>query len=70
MRGYHIIKEFGMQIFVRNCYVNMNWIIKDRYTVAVINDGITVGHLPRMISHIHLLFLCRGGSIVCSISGY
>ena len=41
------MKEFGMQLLVRNCYENMNWVMKETnsYAVAVIKDGIITGHL-------------------------
>ena len=41
----------------------------DRYAVAVLKGGVVIGHLPRKISKICLLFLRRGGSISCVVSG-
>ena len=35
----------------------------------VVKDGATVGHLPRKISMLYSLFICRGGNIVCKIIG-
>ena len=60
--------------------------VQDRYAVAVVrthvdpkpkhrrhkteNTVATVGHLPRKISCICSLFLRRGGSITCQITGH
>ena len=41
----------------------------DRYAVAVMKDGTIVGHLPKKVSRICSLFLRRGGSICCRVSG-
>ena len=41
----------------------------DRYAVAVLKDGMIIGHLPRMISKVCSLFLRRGRSITCSVTG-
>ena len=41
----------------------------DRYAVSVLKDGATVGHLPRKISKLCSLFLRRGGSIQCVVTG-
>ena len=41
----------------------------DRYAVAVIEDDSIVGHILRKISLVCLLFLWRGGSIACVITG-
>lgn len=42
---------------------------KDRYAVAVLRDSTTVGHVPRKISAACALFLQRGGSIHCVVTG-
>jgi len=41
----------------------------DRYAVVVIKDDIIIGHLPRNISRVCSLFLRRGGSIICTVTG-
>ena len=41
----------------------------DRYAVAVLKGGVIIGHLPRKISKMCSLFLRRGGSISCVVSG-
>ena len=43
--------------------------MKDRYAVAVIKDGVIIGHLPRKVSRVCSLFLRRGGSIQCTVVG-
>ena len=47
-------------------YVNVD---ANLYAVAVLKDGTVVGHIPRKISQICLLFLARGGAIVCTPTG-
>ena len=42
---------------------------QDPYAVAVQKDGLTVGHVPRTISCLCSMFVRRGGSIVCTITG-
>ena len=44
--------------------------VSDRYAVAVLKDEVTVGHLPRKFSKIFSLFLRRGGSITCQVTGH
>ena len=41
----------------------------DRYDVAVKRLGIVIGHLPRKLAKRCSLFLRRGGSIICTVSG-
>ena len=41
----------------------------DRYAVAVKKMGIIIGHLPRKLLKLCSLFLRRGGSIFCTVSG-
>lgn len=41
----------------------------DRYAVAVTKDEVVVGHLPRKISKLCSLFLRRGGSMHCTVTG-
>ena len=42
---------------------------KDRHAVAVKKDGTVIGHLPRKVSRVCSLFLRRGGSIHCTVTG-
>ncbi len=72
VRGYHVY--MGSWTPVRgeklNCIREMNN-VKDRYSVAVtkLDDGSIVGHLPRKISMLCSLFIRKGGSISCKITG-
>lgn len=70
IRGYHIYKDIwhaaiGQHLSCRREPDNTS----DRYAVAVIKDGIIIGHLPRKISKVSSLFLRRGGSICCIVTG-
>ena len=70
VRGYHVYKDvwdaaIGEELDCQRETCNS----KDRYAVAVLSDGIIVGHLPRKISRSYSLFIRRGGSIVCRVTG-
>ena len=43
---------------------------EDFYAVAVMKSEEVVGHVPRFLSCIVSLFLRRGGSVTCRVSGY
>ena len=40
----------------------------DAYAVSVIKEGVIIGHLPRRISHICMLFIRRGRAIHCRVT--
>ena len=70
VRGYHVYDEIWeaavgeMLVCVReprNAH--------DRYAVAVEKDGTVIGHLPKKVSRVCALFLKRGGSIHCTVTG-
>lgn len=42
----------------------------DRYAVAVKKEGTIVGHLPQRMPRVCSLFLRRGGTIACKITGH
>ena len=70
IRGHHVYKNvwtpiMGEQLSCKRETGNN----KDRYAVAVLQDRNTVGHLPRKISAACSLFLQRGGSIRCIVTG-
>ena len=44
--------------------------LADPFTVAVVRDGVAVGHVPKKISSVSSLFLQRNGSLTCCVSGY
>ena len=71
VRGYHIYKEIwtatiGEELVCQRGPRNIN----DRYAVRVLKSGVTVGHIPRRLSKIASLFLRRGGSITCTVTGH
>ena len=71
VRGYHVYKSVwcavvGDQLSCArepgNC--------RDTFAVAIIKEGITVGHVPRNISPVCSIFLRRGGMIVCRVTSH
>ena len=70
VRGYHVYKDIwaaaiGEELECSREPTNM----ADRYVVAVRNEETIIGHLPRKISKVCSLFLRRGGSIRCTVTG-
>ena len=70
IRGYHIYKEtwdavIGEELVCERDVTNHH----DRFAVAICKTGSTVGHVPRKISSVFSLFLRRGGSIRCRVTG-
>ena len=41
----------------------------DPYAVAVMERGVIVGHVPRTLSAVCCLFLGKGGTIFCEVTG-
>ena len=70
VRGYHVYISTWRPVPGEelHCTREQNN-VQDRYSVAVVKDGSTVGHLPRKISMLCSLFIRRGGSILCRITG-
>ena len=67
-RGYHVYESIWAAAMERICIrepLNAN----DRYVVALKKDGAVVGHLPQKISRICTLFIRRGGTIECIVTG-
>ena len=70
VRGYHVYKDIwaaaiGEEQVCDREPTNM----ADRYAVAVLKQETVIGHLPRKISKVCSLFLRRGGSIRCTVTG-
>ena len=70
IRGYHVCKDVwdtsvGKYLKCRRELSNP----KDRYTIAVLCHGTIVGHLPKKISLPCSLFIQRGGTILCRVTG-
>ena len=71
VRGYHVYKEVwaaavGEELICEREPDNAS----DRYAVAVKREGTIVGHLPREMTRVCSLFLRRGGSITCTVTGH
>lgn len=69
-RGYHVYESIwaaalGEQVGCIREPLNAN----DRYAVALKKDGVVIGHLPQKISRICSLFIRRGGTIECTVTG-
>ena len=70
IRGYHIYQQLwtaavGEDLTCQRERGNT----ADAYAVSVIKDGTIVGHLPRRISCACTLFMRRGGTIGCQVTG-
>ena len=70
VRGYRVYKDIwaaaiGEELVCGREPTNM----ADRYAVAVLKQETIIGHLPRKISKVCSLFLRRGGSIRCAVTG-
>ena len=70
VRGYHVYRYIwsaavGEVLSCERQPTNS----RDRYAVVVKKDGEAIGHLPRKVSRVCSLFLRRGGTIHCRVSG-
>ena len=70
VRGYHTYKDIweasvGEELACQRETDNPH----DRFAVAVVNNACVVGHLPRKISSVSSIFIRRGGSILCRVTG-
>ena len=70
VRGYHIYKD----VWIASIGETLNCVRQtgnrfDRYAVAVIKNDTIVGHLPKKLSRVFSLFIRRGGTIQCRITG-
>ena len=71
MHGNHIYKNvwdavIGEELHCERELANE----RNRYAVTVRKDGTIIGHLPRAISRACSLFLRRGNSITCRVTGH
>ena len=70
VRGYHVYKDvwaasIGETLVCSREPTNNS----DRYAVAVTKNGTVIGHLPRKMSRMCSVFIRRGGSIACTVTG-
>ena len=70
IRGYHVYHEIWSPVLgeILHCERERNN-SSDQYAVAVKKDDEIVSHLPRKLSHVCWIFLRRGGTITCKVSG-
>ena len=70
VRGYHVYKaiwtpEIGEKLTTRRDRLNEH----DRFVIAVMKGKLTVGHVSREISKLCCLFMKKGGSLTCTVTG-
>ena len=71
VRGYHIYKNVWVAVIGEELQCERELANEHhRYAVAVRKDGTIIGHLPRAISRACSLFLRRGNSITCRVTGH
>ena len=71
VRGYHVYQSiWDAAIDGENleCFREVGN-IHDPSAVAIKKDGSVVGHIPRALSAVCSSFICRGGLILCRVSG-
>ncbi len=70
IRGYHVYKDIWDAVVgeILDCKRERDN-VRDRYAVAVLERDRIVGHLPRKYSRLSSLFLDKGGSITCTVTG-
>lgn len=70
IRGYHVYKDtWQANIGDELECVRQPGNSKDRFAVATLRNNTIVGHLPKKISTVCSLFLRRGGTIKCLVTG-
>ncbi len=76
IRGYHVFKSVWTHPIIGENLIckRESWNAHDRYAVGTYkrdenNLETLVGHIPKNISLLCSLFLRRGGSITCEVSG-
>ena len=70
VRGHHVYKAIwtpviGEELEVKTEEDNNH----DQHAVAVVKDGLVIGHMPRLVAELSWFFLKRDGSITCRITG-
>ena len=70
VRGYHVYGERWNPVIgeVLGC-MGEPGNYRDFYAVAIYNDSVIAGHLPRKNARCFSIFLRRGGTISCEITG-
>ena len=70
IRGYHVYKDIWDAAIgeVLVCERELRN-VEDRYAIAIKKDETVIGHLPRNLSRVCSLFIRRGGTIDCAVTG-
>ena len=70
VRGYHAYKDIWAAVHGEELPCERETGNRvDAFAVAVMKDGTVVGHVPKKISSICSLYLRRGRSIICRVTG-
>ena len=70
MRGYHVYKDIWTAVIDKEFPCKREYGNRvDPFAVAVRRGDDVIGHVRRKISSICSLYLCRGGSIFCRVTG-
>ena len=68
IRGFHIYHSVWKPFIEEKlCCMRKLSNSQDPFAVAVMKGLIIVGHVPRKISSICSMFICKGGSITCEV---
>ena len=70
VRGYHIYQSVWDAIIGESliCVIE-NDNSNDKFAVAVTRNNTIVGHVPRTFSSLCSIFLRKGGSVMCEVTG-
>ena len=73
IRGYHICQtqwnaEIGARL-TNDPETRPGALVEDKYVIAVINNGKTVGHIPHFLTKLTFFFLKNGGKLHITVTG-
>ena len=60
-----MVRISGLLLLAKNIHASVDGNRVDPFAVAVMRGDAVIGHVPRKISSVGSLYLCRDGSIVC-----
>ena len=69
VRGYHAYKDIWTTVNEELPCQREDGNQVDAFAVAIVKDGTVVGYVPKKISSVCSLYLHRGGSTVCRVTG-
>ena len=70
VHGYHVYKDIWTSVCGEELQCQCETgNVHDLYAVSVMRRGNIVGHVSRKISTVCNLFICKGGRIICVITG-